>query len=152
MNITLKPVTRNNWEEALKLSIKEEQREFVPLAAISLAKIYIKPDGDNIVYVPFSIYNDEIMVGFIMHAYDENTTNMYWINGFIIDKQEQGKGYGKAALKEIIAWIKNKFSQCKEIRLTVHKDNVLARKLYVNMGFDSTGDYFGDEEVMGLLV
>lgn len=87
-----------------------------------------------------------------MHAYDENTTNMYWINGFIIDRLEQGKGYGKAAFIEMIKWIKEKFSQCDEIRLTVHKDNKLARKLYNGMGFDSTESYFGDEEVLRLLV
>ncbi|AND40868.1 MULTISPECIES: GNAT family N-acetyltransferase [Cytobacillus] len=147
MNIRLKPVTRDNWEEAIKMKVKESQRDFVPSAAVSLAKVYIKPDGDAIEYIPFSIYDNEQMVGFIMHAYEPDTANMYWINGFFIDKNYQGRGYGRPALAEMIGWIKTKFPQCEEIRLTVHKDNHHARNLYKNFGFSPTGEIWGEEEV-----
>ncbi|RXC06162.1 GNAT family N-acetyltransferase, partial [Escherichia coli] len=43
MNIQLKVVTRENWEDALQLQVKENQRKFVPAVAVSLAKVYIKP-------------------------------------------------------------------------------------------------------------
>jgi diamine N-acetyltransferase len=147
MSIRLKPVTRDNWEEAIKMKVKESQRDFVPSAAVSLAKVYIKPDGDAIEYIPFSIYDNEQMVGFIMHAYEPDTANMYWINGFFIDKNYQGRGYGRPALAEMIGWIKTKFPQCEEIRLTVHKDNHHARNLYKNFGFSPTGEIWGEEEV-----
>ena len=147
MNIRLKPITRDNWEEAIKMKVKESQRDFVPSAAVSLAKVYIKPDGDAIEYIPFSIYDNEQMVGFIMHAYEPDTANMYWINGFFIDKNYQGRGYGRPALAEMIGWIKTKFPQCEEIRLTVHKDNHHARNLYKNFGFSPTGEIWGEEEV-----
>ncbi|MBG9544317.1 GCN5 family acetyltransferase [Cytobacillus firmus] len=147
MNIRLKPVTRDNWEEAIKMKVKESQRDFVPSAAVSLAKVYIKQDGDAIEYIPFSIYDNEQMVGFIMHAYEPDTANMYWINGFFIDKNYQGRGYGRPALAEMIGWIKTKFPQCEEIRLTVHKDNHHARNLYKNFGFSPTGEIWGEEEV-----
>lgn len=147
MNIRLKPVTRDNWEEAIKMKVKESQRDFVPSAAVSLAKVYIKPDGDAIEYIPFSIYDNEQIVGFIMHAYEPDTANMYWINGFFIDKNYQGRGYGRPALAEMIGWIKTKFPQCEEIRLTVHKDNHHARNLYKNFGFSPTGEIWGEEEV-----
>ncbi|MDM5219687.1 GNAT family N-acetyltransferase [Peribacillus sp. RS7] len=147
MKVHLKCVTRENWEKALALKVKKQQSNFVPPVAVSLAKVYIKPDGDNIVYLPFAIYDKEIMVGFIMHAYDENTTNMYWINGFIIDESYQGKGYGRAALSEMVHWIANRFTICKEIRLTVFKDNENARELYKRFGFLPTGDVYGEEDV-----
>ncbi|WP_260288766.1 GNAT family N-acetyltransferase [Peribacillus aracenensis] len=147
MKVHLKCVTRENWEEALALKVKKQQSNFVPPVAVSLAKIYIKPDGDNIVYLPFAIYDKEIMVGFIMHAYDESTTNMYWINGFIIDEGYQGKGYGRATLSEMVNWIANRFTICKEIRLTVFKDNENARELYKRFGFLPTGDVYGEEDV-----
>lgn len=149
MSIELKPVNRDNWEEALSLQVLENQQKFVPSVAISLSKIYIKPDGDEVIYIPFSIYSDDKMVGFIMHAYEEKTTNMYWINGFLIDAKEQGKGYGRLALEQMISWISNKFAQCKEIRLTVHKDNK-AKQLYKSRGFIETGQWFGEEEVLKL--
>ncbi|WP_114496358.1 GNAT family N-acetyltransferase [Fontibacillus phaseoli] len=150
MRIELKPVNRNNWEEALSLQVSESQQRFVPSVAVSLAKIYIKPDGDEVEYIPFAVYDKDKMVGFIMHAYEEKTSDMYWINGFLIDAEEQGKGYGGAALHEMMLWIKSQFPQCKEIRLTVHKDNDLAKKLYGNHGFVETGEWFGEEEVRSL--
>lgn len=152
MNIQLKPITRDNWEEAINLKVKESQRHFVPSAAVSLAKVYIKPDGDQVEYIPFSIYDQDRMVGFIMHAYEAGTANMYWINGFIIDEKFQRNGYGRAALNEMINWIKNKFPICKEIRLTVHKDNHHARDLYKSFGFLPTGEVWGEEEVFHFAV
>ncbi|MBK3493881.1 GNAT family N-acetyltransferase [Viridibacillus sp. YIM B01967] len=150
MKVQLKPVTRENWEEALKLSVENGQTNFVPSVAVSLAKVYIKPDGDQVEYIPFAIYDNERMVGFIMHAYEENTTNMYWINGFIIDDRCQRQGYGKAALIAMTEWIVNRFQICEEIRLTVYKDNKNARDLYTKFGFIPTGEVYGEEDVMYL--
>lgn len=152
MNVQLKIVTRNNWEDALKLQVKENQLKFVPAVAVSLAKVYIKPDGDNVEYIPFAIYDGDLMVGFIMHAVVKETSNMYWINGFIIDQTRQGNGYGKAALQESIDLIKNTCKACKEIRLTVHKDNISAKKLYEHYGFQTLGYDYDGEEVYRLFV
>ncbi|WNB91257.1 GNAT family N-acetyltransferase [Bacillus sp. NEB1478] len=147
MKVNLRKVTRDNWEEALNLQVREDQLSFVPSVAVSLAKVYIKPDGDQVEYLPFAIYDGDRMVGFIMHAYEEHTTYSYWINGFIIDASQQRKGFGRAALMEMIAWIQEKFAQCSEIRLTVHKENQYAKKLYETIGFKKTTQMFGDEEV-----
>lgn len=152
MNVQLKVVTRENWEYALKLQVKENQTKFVPAVAVSLAKVYIKPDGENVEYIPFAIYDGDLIVGFIMHAFVRETSNMYWINGFIIDQKQQGNGYGKAALQEIINLIKNRFKECKEIRLTVHKDNISAKKLYECYGFQPLGQEYDGEQVYRLLV
>ncbi|MEN1936250.1 GNAT family N-acetyltransferase [Paenibacillus sp. 102] len=152
VNIQLKIVTRENWEEAIKLQVSKKQNLFVPPVAVSLAKIYIKPDGDNVEYIPFAIYDKEVMVGFIMHAFDRSTVDMYWINGFMIDEKYQRKGHGKAALSEMIRWITNHFSQCKEIRLTVHKENIAAKNLYKNYGFIDLGHVYEGEQVYRLLV
>lgn len=152
MNIQLKQVTRENWEEALKIKANQTKSDFAPSVAVSLAKVYIKPDGDNVEYIPFAIYEQEKMIGFIMHAFEIETTDMYWINGFIIDESFQGKGYGRAALLAMLEWIKNRFAHCKEIRLTVHKDNETARELYKSEGFLPTGDVWGNEEVYYLAV
>ena len=147
MEILLKPVNRDNWMTALTLKVLDSQQAFVPSVAVSLAKIYIKPDGDHVEYIPFAIYKEDQMVGFIMHAYEEGTSNMYWINGFLINASEQGKGYGAAALQAMITWIKNKFPQCNEIRLTVHVDNFIGRQFYTSRGFVTTGEWYGEEEV-----
>ncbi|QRG70439.1 GNAT family N-acetyltransferase [Brevibacillus choshinensis] len=152
MNIQLKPVTRDNWLEALELQVMEEQKSFVPTVAVSLAKVHIKPDGDGVEYLPFAIYHEESMVGFIMHAFEEETRDMYWINGFLIDASHQGRGYGKAALLQMIDYITQRFSQCQEVRLTVCPHNESALKLYRRTGFAETGDVYGGELVMRLPV
>ncbi|PDZ52965.1 GNAT family N-acetyltransferase [Bacillus sp. AFS094611] len=152
MNVQLKVVTRENWEDTLKLQVKENQTKFVPSVAVSLAKVYIKPDGDNVEYIPFAIYDDNLLVGFIMHAVVRETTDMYWINGFIVDQMQQGNGYGKAALQKSIYLIKNTYKACKEIRLTVHKDNIFAKKLYERAGFQSLGHDYDGEQVYRLFV
>ncbi|WP_047981493.1 GNAT family N-acetyltransferase [Ornithinibacillus contaminans] len=150
--VELKRITRDNWEDALALKVAKSQESFVPTPAVSLAKVYIKPDGENVEYIPFGIYDDDKMVGFIMHAYVEETNDMYWINGFLIDASYQGKGYGKAALGEMITWIKNQFGQCQIIHLTVFQQNQVAKTLYERHGFVPTGQVFAGEDVMKLTV
>jgi diamine N-acetyltransferase len=85
-----------------------------------------------------------------MHAYEEQTSDMYWINGFIVDEKYQGKGYGRAAMVEMISWIRKNFKRCDEIRLTVYQDNNTAKKLYESLGFTKTTQMFGEEEVWRL--
>lgn len=148
MNIRLVPVTRENWLAAIALQVSEDQKDFVPAVAVSLAKVSIKPDGDSVVYLPFAIYHGEQLVGFIMHAFVEETTDMYWINGFLIDAAHQGKGYGKAAMLEMIAYITKRFSQCQEVRLTVYPHNAAALQLYRRLGFVETGEQYDGELVM----
>jgi diamine N-acetyltransferase len=152
MGIQLKDVTRDNWEEAMALKGSPEQETFAPPVSVSLAKIYIKPDGANVTYIPFAIYDDEQMVGFIMHAYEYTTKESYWINGFIIDKKFQGKGFGKDAFSEIVQWIQKQHPQCDEIRLTVARENEHAKGLYERFGFIDTGIVYGNEQVYNFRV
>lgn len=153
MKVQLEAVTRENWQEALQLKVKYVQNHFVPTVAVSLAKVYVKPDGDNVNYLPFAIYEEEQgMIGFVMHAYVEDTDDMYWINGFIIDEKHQGKGYGRAALRKMVNWIINQYSQCKEVRLTVHKENDAARQLYKSFGFVEAGEFDEEEDLLRFII
>ncbi|WP_409296951.1 GNAT family N-acetyltransferase [Peribacillus sp. SCS-26] len=151
MTVRLVPASRDNWLEAISLTVHEKQRGFVPSAAVSLAKVHIKPDGDQVVYLPFCIYHHDRMAGFIMHAYEEGTEAVHWINGFFIAAAHQGHGYGMAALLRMIEYICTRFSRCREIRLTVHRDNPAAA-FYQKAGFEFTGELYGAEKVMRLQV
>jgi len=53
---------------AVKLEVQPEQRLFVPIVAVCLAKAYIKP-GDGIV-IPYGIYPGDTMVGFFAITHD----------------------------------------------------------------------------------
>lgn len=150
MDVILKTVTRENWLEALALGVNDDQAQFTPSVAVSLAKVYIKPDGDNVNYIPFAIYHNDKMVGFIMHAYEEDTKDQYWINGFLIDKRHQGKGYGNAALEKMIKYIRDTQEKCNKIKLSVHRENKNAYQLYKKYGFKETGDFIGEDIILCL--
>lgn len=64
----------------------------------------------------------------------------------MIDVSKQGKGYGRAALEQVIAYIKTKpFGNSDRVTLTCNRDNHIAIKLYMDMGFSATGVEDEDE-------
>lgn len=81
--VLLKEVSRENWEEALRLSVRPDQQRFTPTVAVSLAKAYIRPEG--LPNTPYAVYADGQMVGFLNTVCDLRTTDTYWINGVLID-------------------------------------------------------------------
>ena len=95
--MTLKDVNNDNWESALKLTVHPDQRRFVseifPVAAIALAKAYVRPEG--MLWLPYAIYADEQLVGFVQLVYPPKTYEFCWMFHFFIDESQQGKGYGK---------------------------------------------------------
>src|SRR5436309_9461958 len=102
--ISLDEISEQSWRATLQLAVHPEQQRFiadyVPIAAIALAKAFIRPGG--LVWVPYAIYADRDMVGFIELAYELNSPARYWVYHFFIDQTQQGKGYGKAALQAFI--------------------------------------------------
>lgn len=127
-DICIKEITKNNWEEAFELSVHESQKSFVPNIAESLAFAYIKPWDEAL--DPYVLYENNRIIGAFYISYTPNSEENYWIGGFQIDKELQGKGYGKQALNKIIEYIKEKHRKCKVISLTVEKKT---RKLLIYM-------------------
>lgn len=148
--ITTRPVTEANWRTAIELDVHPEQREFTPTVAISLAKAYIKPDGA--VYDPVAIYAGHKMVGFYSFIYLPGNLRYAYLGGFLIDKAEQGRGYGRAALDEFLRSIKRRQPTCAEVLLAVHPQNQTAQRLYQSFGFVKTGEQVNGEEVMRLVL
>ncbi|KAA1186465.1 GNAT family N-acetyltransferase [Paenibacillus odorifer] len=134
-DICIKEITKNNWEEAFELSVHESQKSFVPNIAESLAFAYIKPWDEAL--DPYVLYENNRIIGAFYISYTPNSEENYWIGGFQIDKELQGKGYGKQALNKIIEYIKEKHRKCKVISLTVEKENEKAIDLYEKAGFIS---------------
>ena len=71
--------------------------------------IRLEPINDNNrgVARPFAIYADKKLVGFCMFSFApkaKDPDDRYWLWRFMIDKRYQGRGYGQAALKEIIKY------------------------------------------------
>lgn len=159
--IRVAEVTRANWRAALTLGVAPEQQRFIadyaPIAALALAKAYIRPGG--LVWTPYAFYAhdipaaettpdavaDGVMVGFVMLAYQPESAVIYWLFHFFIDERYQRRGYGALALAQMLALVRAHHPPCRAIQLTVHPENLSAQRLYTRAGFRATGELLGGE-------
>jgi diamine N-acetyltransferase len=101
-----------------------------------------KADGLS---VPLAIYHDETMVGFVMYWFDVKTGTGY-IERLMVDAQYQGRGYGKAALAEVM----NRLIAtpgCRKLDISYRPENAVAKALYCSLGFRPTGEIEDGEEI-----
>jgi len=131
--VSIRPVTRENLEEVLALRVAEGQEKYVISNAESLSRAYVYSETAY----PFAIYDDDIIVGFIMMGYYE-VKGYYTLWEFMIDRKYQNKGYGRQALKLGLEFVREKFGQV-DIYTGVTPGNTVAKKLYESVGFVSTG-------------
>lgn len=139
--INLRNITEDNFVDAFHLKLGEGQEKFVSHPIRSLAQAYVYRDQCQ----PFGIYDGDEMVGYVMVIYDYDVPE-YDVWHMMIDVSKQGKGYGRAALEEVLTYIKTKpFGNSDRVTLTCNRDNPIALKLYVGMGFSATGVEDEDE-------
>ncbi len=150
MNISLRPIDETNREAVLALSVREDQ-PFVASNKRSLeqfAETEAKAPG---VARPFAIYADGRLVGFCMFAVDpedEDEDDRYYLWRFMIDKAEQGKGYGQAALAEIIRYFRALGAD--RLLLSTKPENERGLHVYHKAGFRETGCIDCGEAVLRL--
>ena len=141
MYVRLIQINEDNFIDAFNLKLEEEQELFVshPIRSLAQAYVYYKQ------CTPFGIYDGDKIVGYVMVIYDYDIPE-YDIWHMMIDKSEQGKGYGKIALQKVIDYIREKpFGNSDRIALTCNKRNQVALKIYKEAGFEPTGNSDGDE-------
>jgi diamine N-acetyltransferase len=143
MDITFRPVTRENFSAVIELTVTPEQAEFVSPNLYSLAEAYLEPT-----WTPLAIYVGDQLVGFAMFGRDDET-GRWWIMRYMIDARYQGRGYGKAALPGLIDLIVERHG-CGELFLGYEPSNEVAKHLYARMGFAPTGEMTGGEIVARL--
>ena len=137
---------RNNFWPLLDLIVTKEQEDFVATNGISLAQAYeYRAKGKYA--QPFGIYDGETPVGFLMIGFDiadeeadrekyPLLTNNYLIWRFMIDKNHQKKGYGRAAMKLALDFIRTwPCGEAEYCWLSYEPENEVARKLYQSFGF-----------------
>ncbi len=138
-SVTLRGVSDENWRDIADVVPKDDQRDWV---ATSGARYLLLSEREG-VWTSLGVYSDELVVGHIMWAYDEDD-DRNWIGGMLIEAQDQGTGIGRAALLTLVDYLRE-LPEPKGIRLSVHQDNLPARRLYASVGFveleiDEDGD------------
>ncbi|UFT99938.1 GNAT family N-acetyltransferase [Radiobacillus kanasensis] len=141
MSVQLREIDVKNWEQCIRLSVFENQKGFVADNCYSLLQSKFTEE-----LYPLSIYNQETIVGFLMYGVDPDTKRKEMCR-LMVDKNHQGRGYGKEAINQLLELIKNTYGSI-EFYTSVEPENVNTIKLYENVGFIKTGEIMWDEVVL----
>ncbi|MFE8699544.1 GNAT family N-acetyltransferase [Cytobacillus sp. FJAT-54145] len=133
MTISLRPITKENWEQCIELQLHKDQEPFMASNLYSIAEVQFLED-----FEAMGIYFEEAMVGFTMYGVDPDDDN-YWIYRLMIDKDHQGKGYAKQALYQLIQRLGTE-RKSNLIYVGYHPSNEAAHQLYSRVGFAPKGE------------
>lgn len=133
MIVTLKQIDRDNWEEAINLSVKEEQKSFMASNLYSIAEVQFMNN-----FQTMGVYDSEEMIGFTMFGIDPDDGN-YWIYRLMIDEKFQGNGLGTEAVRKVIEFIKSiNVTKIPCIMIGYNPGNKGAQATYKKAGFVET--------------
>ena len=144
VDVKLVELTNENFIEIMNLEVKENQKKFVAPNSVSMAVAHFSK------YATMrGIYYRDEPVGFMMLADpvsgEDEFNGMYFLWRFMIDKNHQGKGYGKAALKLILEYVRNR-PNAEYLYSSYEPGEHGPEKFYLDtMGFEKTGKMLGDE-------
>ena len=131
--VSLRPITPETLDECISLKVANDQKGFVAPNIYSLAEAAVSPT-----YHPFGIYDADAhyrtnpsMVGFVMYGLSN-------ARGFIlrlmVDEKFQRRGYGRAAMVEVIRRLKL-HPEVERIATSHNRKNEAAARLYESLGF-----------------
>lgn len=141
--ITLQLLNHDNARAVGRLRVAPDQERFVASNADSIADAYVERS-----FVPLAVYAGDDLVGFAMYGQDPET-NRWWIIRMMIDERFQRRGFGRAAMVDLIKLMREQHGTT-SIRLGVDPANHGAIRLYESLGFRDTGEVHYDEMVMCL--
>ena len=152
--LRLEQVNGKNVWDILKLTIEEDQKNYVANNDISIIEAYTAITANGYAF-PFGIYENETPVGFLMIGFDIDD---YWDDApsiakgnynlwrLMIDKAYQRRGFGREAVQLALDFIKSfPCGKAEYCWLSYEPENEAARQLYRSFGFSETGDTDGEE-------
>ena len=143
IQISLHPVSHDNWRNVADLKVSETQREFVAEPSYYLALCSYGND-----WRPLVIYLDEQVIGFMMWTIDP-ADGSCWLGGILVDQSMQKRGYGKQAVQAAIIMLKGKHGH-RNFALSYQPANLAAKHLYSKLGFIEMNEWEDDEIVARL--
>lgn len=142
--IHFKEITKENLLSILRLSVFKEQEDQVASNSVSIAQAHYNKETAWF----RGIFKDETAVGFVMLELNHEAKE-YGVWRFMIDKNQQGKGYGKASMELIKKVMKENVPDITAFSLSyVPKEKGGADEFYRKVGFEDTGEISNGEKVM----
>lgn len=133
-------ITRENWQECIKLPTGKDHERFVRTNLYSLAQAQFCPESSI-----RCIYADEEMVGCTMYGPDEHRGDLFWVYRLMIAENKRGQGFGRNGLA-LVAEEARKLGYSR-IGLSADPENRSAIQLYESVGFKATNEREGCEVV-----
>ncbi|UCI10081.1 GNAT family N-acetyltransferase [Mesorhizobium sp. B1-1-8] len=130
--VLLEPVGEGNRSAVLDLELMPEQQGFVASNAESLEEA--RQDDEAIAR---AVVATGRVVGFLMYSAPEDDDEAT-IYRFMIDRREQGKGLGRAAITRLLEEI-GRLEHVRRISICYEPANLAARRLYASFGFVEKG-------------
>ena len=154
----------DNMKECIELGVLPEQEDFVASNAFSLAEAYDTnkahtQESKFAVAVPYAIYENGKMVGFVMYGYfppgkdddsDDESYNQdepqYYVWRLLIDKNHQGRGIGREAVRQVMEEIKTKpHGPATYCYVSYEPTNIASKTTFASYGFEEDGRVIGGE-------
>lgn len=148
VRVTLEDIDESNWMDIVLLTTESDERpktyeEFVPGNALSLCQAFFEDT-----WTVRAVYCGHLPVGFVMYGYCEEH-DFYELCRIMVDVHHQGKGLGEIILRLAIEEIIEE-ELCDTLYLRMRPENEKAKHLYEKVGFVSTGEFSGTEEIYAL--
>lgn len=153
--VELRKVDSKNLWKIVDLSVNDDQMGFVATNTESILEAYTTITSGGVA-LPFGIYNDDLLIGFVMFGYGVSIDDgdpavalgNYCMWRFMIDKKYQRQGLGKKALEASIEYLRSEpCGRGEYCWLSYEAENAGAKALYNSMGFIENGELCGDEVV-----
>jgi len=143
LKVTLREINGKTVRAVCDLKVTFEQNRFVAPVAVSIAQAYFEPRAWF-----RAIYADETPVGFVM-LHDDREEHLYYLWRFMIDVRYQKMGFGKQAMKLLIAEVRTR-PKATELLVGYVPDKDGPGPFYHKLGFKPTGEMEGIEEIARL--
>lgn len=136
IEINFIPVNENNIAEVARLHISAQQFGMVETVEECFAEAQ-----QLSLWRPVAISKENELIGFAMYGLwkNEGENGRVWLDRFLIDEHQQGKGYANLVLPNLLKHIADEY-QCEEIYLSVYDNNTVAIHLYEKFGFLRNGE------------
>lgn len=147
--IALREITADTVRQITGLAVAREQQDFVAPNAVSLAQALFSPEAWY-----RAICADDAPVGFVM-LYDESLRPIpperpeVGIWRFMVDARFQGRGFGAAALQQVIAHVRAK-GVFESLQVSYVPGPGCPEPFYLRAGFRHTGKVDEGEVVLEL--
>lgn len=141
--VSLREITAETLKPVLNLSVSDTQKKFVAANAVSIAQAYFCRQAWF-----RAIYAGERPVGFVMLYIDKKKAD-YDVWRFMIDRRYQRKGYGAAAMSQVIDYVKG-LPRASALYLSHAPGRSNPAPFYRKFGFIHTGELNEGEKVMKL--